>query len=897
MDKNKQKALAAIKSISTARSLRSFRKKIYAKTDLSYGESILAQHELIADKELVKTSFSEKRYKLARSSIRHYSFKEFLLSITKDSTCSDEIRQILLDAGLFNDNDSYKYLKELVFHLKHELLIRASNFALKKAEFLEDLYKGHFTPFFARTTIKNSFFCYQATVPTDAFNVEKCVDKNATKALLFGYPIYTDGKGNYIPVFCNTIDNIEQENAECYLKKLRNDKYLLNSCFVKQIAKTKGDALANDLLVQLHQTVKKDFSELENLVISKEDIPFENALLLVSNLLDVDFNTLNPQLLSDENLKEEIIGEKEHLLNKAVIVPIDEKEPYILYKLAQLETVLRLNEKELDKTALSCFSSRSVSSDMEIKLFEDLVFGRDLDSDSLKGAEPVVLCNALSEENSLMYVADDFDYGRVCEFAKKNLMLSNSNGAIVYDGFKKGDLKDSASLFEKDDDYNLSNDSESLNKRLTALMPDYKENEYYPISDFVKIFRTLQKGYDITFNQALDDEELALLSEQLKARGVKKALENNAFLSSYTSLREATEKILLKYYIGYRENKLSSFDVVKFNFANFLFIANPLTRLCNLKSPSSVESLKEFIKTVKLFDKYLKISYEKVKLKGIEAKQLQSVNKKDYRELKDSTDNMLKSLQEYLIRPIPNFLAQFKKEYFNYFKDRYCNKEMLSVIRPVCEFSSINEMAKSLFIPGIFDKTLMMVDKETNIADFVLALAKSKSVSIIVRKNDQDDNKDDLAEQADDISALSLIDNLSVDDDGLISMHFNQNQDERKDISSENIASSSIESFVPYLKELNLGVVKKTVESLDFDYLVIEGAGKSKEQDCDETNNTKAQRTVLVISQIDPDNLINSDYFEKGQSKLFLEYFDESLFKLNAKAYAKEFADKYKSLM
>lgn len=54
MDKNTQKALAAIKNISSARSLRDFRKKIYAKTDLSYGEAILAQHELIADKELIK---------------------------------------------------------------------------------------------------------------------------------------------------------------------------------------------------------------------------------------------------------------------------------------------------------------------------------------------------------------------------------------------------------------------------------------------------------------------------------------------------------------------------------------------------------------------------------------------------------------------------------------------------------------------------------------------------------------------------------------------------------------------------------------------------------------------------------------------------------------------------
>lgn len=92
MDKNTQKALAAIKNISSARSLRNFRKKIYAKTDLSYGVAILAQHELIADKELIKKDNNGKRYRVARPDGSHYSFKDFLLSITNESICSDEIR-------------------------------------------------------------------------------------------------------------------------------------------------------------------------------------------------------------------------------------------------------------------------------------------------------------------------------------------------------------------------------------------------------------------------------------------------------------------------------------------------------------------------------------------------------------------------------------------------------------------------------------------------------------------------------------------------------------------------------------------------------------------------------------------------------------------------------------
>lgn len=223
MDKNTQKALAAIKNISSARSLRDFRKKIYAKTDLSYGEAILAQHELIADKELIKKGSNGKRYRVARPDGSHYSFKDFLLSITNESICSDEIREILLNAGLFNENDSYRYLKELVFHLKHDLLIRVSNFTLNKKEFSESLFKGHFTPFFVRSTQKNSFFAYQAKIPAEALNVTSCVDKNATRALLFGYPVYTDGYGSFTPVFCSAIDNVDTDNADCYLRKLKNE--------------------------------------------------------------------------------------------------------------------------------------------------------------------------------------------------------------------------------------------------------------------------------------------------------------------------------------------------------------------------------------------------------------------------------------------------------------------------------------------------------------------------------------------------------------------------------------------------------------------------------------------------------------------------------------------------
>lgn len=900
MDKNTQKALAAIKNISSARSLRNFRKKIYAKTDLSYGEAILAQHELIADKELIKKDNNGKRYRVARPDGSHYSFKDFLLSITNESICSDEIREILLNAGLFNENDSYRYLKELVFHLKHDLLIRVSNFTLNKKEFSESLFKGHFTPFFVRSTQKNSFFAYQAKIPAEALNVTSCVDKNATRALLLGYPVYTDGYGSFTPVFCSAIDNVDTDNADCYLRKLKNDRYLVNSCFIKAIAKNRGEQAANDLLLKLNLSPVSDFDSIDNFELSKADMPFENALLLISNLFECEADPLNPQVLSDRPLNEEIKNHKELILNRAVIVPVDEREPSILYKMAQLETVLRLDEKALDNTALSCFSRRQVRNETsDITLFEDLVIGRDCDSDRLQGAGQIVLCNVLSKENSLMYVTENFDYATLCKYAAKNLMLSNSIGAVISYGNNEDNLNRTASLFKKDDDYNLNNDSDSLCRRLKSKVHKFKDDDF-PLDDFIKCLRALRKCSDIAFNQALNDEELQLLHSLLKEKVSGRALDNKELLlSEYTKLRELCQKILSKYYIGYQENKLTVFDIAKFNFANSLFIGNKVIRLCRLKRPASVESLKDFIKTVRLFDRYLKLTYEKAKLKSIEEKLLHSAGKADCKELKNSTDELFASLLKRLEDPETSLLFKIRHDFFDYedIKQRGDLKAMLSLVSPVCEFSTVSEMAKSLFIPGIFDKTLMTVDKNTGIADLILTFVKSKSVSIIVRKNDDTDEDSETGKMSsDDITAYSLIDRLSVDDDGLVSMRFNQmySSDESYEKSE---SASSIERFIPYLEEQKLTVRKKCIDDLDLSYLIIDGISEPDSHSRVKTDGTAAEKTVMILSQIDTDRLINAESFENGSSKFVPEFFDESLFKLNARAYAKEFADRYKGLL
>ena len=903
MDKNTQKALAAIKNISSARSLRDFRKKIYAKTDLSYGEAILAQHELIADKELIKKDSNGKRYRVARPDGSHYSFKDFLLSITNESICSDEIREILLNAGLFNENDSYRYLKELVFHLKHDLLIRVSNFSLNKKEFSESLFKGHFTPFFVRSTQKNSFFAYQAKIPAEALNVTSCVDKNATRALLLGYPVYTDGYGSFTPVFCSAIDNVDTDNADCYLRKLKNDRYFVNSCFIKAIAKNRDEQAANDLLLKLNLSPVSDFDSIDNFELSKADMPFENALLLISNLFECEADHLNPQVLSDRSLNGEIKNHKELILNRAVIVPVDEREPSILYKMAQLETVLRLDEKALDNTALFCFSRRQVRNETsDITLFEDLVIGRDCDSDRLQGAGQIVLCNVLSKENSLMYVTENFDYATLCKYAAKNLMLSNSIGAVISYGNNEDNLNRTASLFKKDDDYNLNNDSDSLCRRLKSKVHKFKDDDF-PLDDFVKCLRALRKCSDIAFNQALNDEELQLLHSLLKEKVSGRALDNKELLlSEYTKLRELCQKILSKYYIGYQENKLTGFDVAKFNFANSLFIGNKVMSLCRLKRPASVESLKDFIKTVKLFDKYLKLTYEKAKLKSIEEKLLLRAGKADCKELKNSTDELLASLLKRLEDPSPSLLLKIRQDFFDYedIKQKGDLKAMLSLVSPVCEFSTVSEMAKSLFIPGIFDKTLMMVDKNTGIADLILTFVKSKSVSIIVRKNDDTDEDCETgkmsSDKSDDITAYSLIDRLSVDDDGLVSMRFNQmySSDESYEKSE---SASSIERFIPYLEAQKLAVRKKCIDDLDLSYLIIDGISEPDSHSMVKTDGTAAEKTVMILSQIDTDRLINAESFENGSIKFVPEFFDESLFKLNARAYAKEFADRYKGLL
>lgn len=576
------------------------------------------------------------------------------------------------------------------------------------------------------------------------------------------------------------------------------------------------------------------------------------------------------------------------------------REPSILYKMSQLETVLRLDEKALDNTALSCFSRRQVCNDSsDITLFEDLVIGRDCDSDRLQGAGQIVLCNVLSKENSLMYVTENFDYATLCKYAAKNLMLSNSIGAVISYGNNEDNLNRTASLFKKDDDYNLNNDSDSLCRRLKSKVHKFKDDDF-PLDDFIKCLRALRKCSDIAFNQALNDEELQLLHSLLKEKVSGRALDNKELLlSEYTKLRELCQKILSKYYIGYQENKLTVFDIAKFNFANSLFIGNKVIRLCRLKRPASVESLKDFIKTVRLFDRYLKLTYEKAKLKSIEEKLLLSAGKADCKELKNSTDELFASLLKRLEDPETSLLFKIRHDFFDYedIKQRGDLKAMLSLVSPVCEFSTVSEMAKSLFIPGIFDKTLMTVDKNTGIADLILTFVKSKSVSIIVRKNDDTDEDSETGKMSsDDITAYSLIDRLSVDDDGLVSMRFNQmySSDESYEKSE---SASSIERFIPYLEEQKLTVRKKCIDDLDLSYLIIDGISEPDSHSRVKTNGTAAEKTVMILSQIDTDRLINAESFENGSSKFVPEFFDESLFKLNARAYAKEFADRYKGLL
>ena len=718
---------------------------------------------------------------------------------------------------------------------------------------------------------------------------------------MFGYPIYTDGYGIFTPVFCSAIGNVDTDNADCYLRKLKNDRYLVNSCFIKAIAKNSGEQVANDLLLKLKLSPVSDFDSIDNFELSKADMPFENALLLISNLFECEADPLNPQVLSDRPLNEEIKNPKELILNRAVIVPVDEREPSILYKMAQLETVLRLDEKALDNTALSCFSRRQVCNDSsDITLFEDLVIGRDCDSDRLQGAGQIVLCNVLSKENSLMYVTENFDYSTLCKYAAKNLMLSSSIGAVISYGNNEDNLNRTASLFKKDDDYNLNNDSDSLCRRLKSKVHKFKEDDDFPLDDFIKCLRALRKCCDIAFNQALNDEELQLLLSLLKEKVSGRALDNKELLlSEYTKLRELCQKILSKYYIGYQENKLTGFDVAKFNFANSLFIGNKVIRLCRLKRPASVESLKDFIKTVRLFDRYLKLTYEKAKLKSIEEKLLHSAGKADCKELKNSTDELFASLLKRLEDPETSLLFKIRHDFFDYddIKQRGDLKAMLSLVSPVCEFSTVSEMAKSLFIPGIFDKTLMMVDKNTGIADLILTFVKSKSVSIIVRKNDDTDEDSETGKMSsDNITAYSLIDRLSVDDDGLVSMRFNQmySSDESYEKSE---SASSIECFIPYLEAQKLAVRKKCIDDLDLSYLIIDGISEPDSHSRVKTDGTAVEKTVMILSQTDTDRLINAESFENGSNRLVPEFFDESLFKLNARAYAKEFADRYKGLL
>ena len=97
-----EESLKAIKYIKNAKALSYFRRMVFRRSSLNYGETILGVNELKEKSELVKVPDSNYRFKL-KFPQRRRTFKEFLATLVNDELLTKN------NLGSLVDNTLYTY--------------------------------------------------------------------------------------------------------------------------------------------------------------------------------------------------------------------------------------------------------------------------------------------------------------------------------------------------------------------------------------------------------------------------------------------------------------------------------------------------------------------------------------------------------------------------------------------------------------------------------------------------------------------------------------------------------------------------------------------------------------------------------------------------------------------
>ena len=209
-----EESLKAIKYIKNAKALSYFRRMVFRRSSLNYGENILGVNELKEKSELVKVPDSNYRFKL-KFPQRRRTFKEFLATLVNDELLTNETKNLLRAEG-FLSSDRYSSLKELTLQVIHNFAKKHVRISIDQNQLGNYIVKYTYLPTFKKNLIKENFFSRTASVNQDYSNsLTKEILSSSSNMLFLAYPIYLDDENNAIPVFFKLIyrSDINKDNS------------------------------------------------------------------------------------------------------------------------------------------------------------------------------------------------------------------------------------------------------------------------------------------------------------------------------------------------------------------------------------------------------------------------------------------------------------------------------------------------------------------------------------------------------------------------------------------------------------------------------------------------------------------------------------------------------------
>ena len=847
-----EESLKAIKYIKNAKALSYFRRMVFRRSSLNYGETILGVNELKEKSELVKVPDSNYRFKL-KFPQRRRTFKEFLATLVNDELLTNETKNLLRAEG-FLSSDRYSSLKELTLQVIHNFAKKHVRISIDQNQLGNYIVKYTYLPTFKKNLIKENFFSRTASVNQDYSNsLTKEILSSSSNMLFLAYPIYLDDENNAIPVFFKLIDraDINKDNS-VELKTKEDQFYYLNAEFIKTVKNEFSLESANQLLSLLGAEQLRENSTIDNVKINKSAIKIDTALLFLKSVIDqalyTKFDVRNLSTLTDNS--------KKHIfINSALLCPFigssEDKN-----KLKQLNKLLELPCDVIDRTSLSCLSNYQVNIDKHEHTSINLSKIANFNFFKVKdGCELSVLHDLQSDENTRVIVNDDVDFNPILTEVLNNQILSYGIYAVVYNkeisnkfSFVKSGNENLNIDFDALENGNNLKDKFKVAPSLEGL--DEKSSLTSVLDEFIQISKDIKTISDKEFILSITTYALSAL--ELEISNLKTNLDTILLSNKKTKqIKESCQKLLNVFFSRYKKNELKLTDVNSYAVNNSFFLFNRVIKAFKLKPPKTVEQLQSFISKVENIYKYIEytnyISYVK------------SFIQSKLDKFKFSSVDNLRSKQQSLLQLINDLLSDKsnfnKKELLYYLKTSIATdltreqsdsnleayKKYLSVYESANLFNSLKQQADTAFIPALFDKTIVFLDKSYSLADLLLVMCKSKTITFIENSSYFNMTNTRNNSNSEEETINSLLDIVSSDDEeiGLSSLDYRHEEQFKSFYLDKDYEQNSITRDVVslLLEEKGISVDNKIINRNDC--VVIIGL---KDQD-----NNNSKRGIIVI--------------------------------------------------